>query len=139
MATSTVGFVTIKDKDKDFFAVTTAISKVIQDNFSITEPRMVLHPEIQYVEILFSIKDFDFKNLPIYKMPIIEKRKLSLHFDCNYDYSDISKSNKITWSVGSWGLSQEIIKTICKAMTGFGTVYYIPQDTDDDNYEIIGE
>lgn len=137
MSTSTVGFVTIEDKDKDFFKITSVISDTIKENYSIAEPQITVHPNMQYVEIQFAIKDFNFKNLPIYKMPTIEKRTLSLNFDCNNDHSDISARDKIIWSVNNWGMSQKIIHTICKAMVGFGNVYFIPQDTNEYNYEFV--
>lgn len=56
-----------------------------------------------------------------------EARILSVHFDCDCDYSEYG-DKKIIWSLTQWGMAEEIIWSICEAMKPYGKVFYRAND-----------
>jgi GH18 family chitinase len=64
----------------------------------------------------------------------IEKRMLSIHFGCDSDYSDTYKGDKVILSLGCWGSSDEIMKTLAKELAQFGDVYYDHNDCDAEDF-----
>ena len=60
---------------------------------------------------------------------------MTVHFDCDSDYSEYGDS-KIIWSVNYWGLAEEIILAICKEMKQFGQVFYEANDCDGEIVEV---
>lgn len=64
-----------------------------------------------------------------------EERMLSVHFDCDGDYREYG-SPVIIWSVNWWGMAEEVIFTVCKAMKQYGRVFYEANDYDGDVVEV---
>lgn len=62
------------------------------------------------------------------------ERMLWMHVDCNYDYSDTYEGDKIIFSIGCWGMYDEIMKVVAKAVAPFGDVYYDFNDCDDQDF-----
>jgi len=124
MGISTTGFVLTENKD--VFAVLTTIEdtlaelvrKYAKDQHIFRDSTSKL-PELEYVPrskcfyICFKVND--------------EFRMLSVHFGCDSDYSEYGDS-KIIWSVNYWGLAEEIVLNICKAMKQYGRVFYEAND-----------
>jgi len=48
------------------------------------------------------------------------------------DYSDVYKGDKIIFSLGCWGLSEEIMMVVAKAIENMGEIYYTKNDCKDD-------
>lgn len=128
MSTDTYGFVTIDDKD--FFRITTIIVDALTE-YTVVRADVTVSPHLEYAQIHFKVRDV-IDNIPVHQMEIIEHRTLHLHFNCDSDYSDIDGRDKIIWSLGHWGMAEEIIKLICKSMVGFGDVYFIADDSVED-------
>jgi GH18 family chitinase len=63
-----------------------------------------------------------------------EKRMLSIHFGCDSDYSDTYEGDKVILSLGCWGSSDEIMKTLAKELAQFGDVYYDHNDCDAEGF-----
>ena len=132
MGISTTGFVLTEKKD--VFAVLetveTALINLIRKyaNNQVTFredtrgfPRIEFNPNLRYVTIYFEING--------------EGRMLGIHFDCDCDYNEYGKE-KIIWSINWWGMAEEIILTVCKAMTRYGKVFYEANDYDGEVVEI---
>lgn len=60
-----------------------------------------------------------------------ESRNLFVTHTCSNDYSDIYKGDKIIFSLGKWGICEEIMMVIADSIKEFGDVYYIENDCDD--------
>jgi hypothetical protein len=132
MGISTTGFVLTENKD--VFAVlstieitlTELIRKYAKDQFIFRDSTSKL-PELEYVPrtksfyICFKVNN--------------ENRMLSVHFDCDSDYSEYGDS-KIIWSVNYWGMAEEIMLGICKAMKQYGKVFYKADDFDGSFIEV---
>lgn len=63
-----------------------------------------------------------------------ESRSLKMFVDCSCDYSDTYDGDKITFSLGCWGRSDEIMKVVAEAVAEFGDVYYDNNDCDDEDF-----
>lgn len=61
-------------------------------------------------------------------------RMLSMFIDFSCDYSDIYGGDKIIFSIGCWGMYDEIMKVVAKAVAPFGDVYYDFNDCDDKDF-----
>ena len=106
MSVSTTGFVLTEKKD--VFEVLSTIRDALTEDYSVF-PRIECEPKGRYFNFSFKLNN--------------ESRMLMVHFDCDCDYSEYLGS-KIIWSLNYWGLAEEIILSICKAMKRFGQVYY---------------
>jgi len=73
-----------------------------------------------------------FRSFHIYFKVNNESRILGVSFDSS-DYKEYGDS-KIIWSVNYWGMAEEIILTICKAMKQYGQVFY---EANDCNGEVV--
>lgn len=126
MSISTNGFVLTETKD--VFSILSIIEStliklikkysqnvpVFQDTTS-KFPKIECDPRLGFFNIYFKVKG--------------ESRILTVHFDCDSDYSEFGGS-KIIWGVNYWGLSEEIVLGICKEIKPFGQVYYEANDCD---------
>lgn len=112
MSVSTTGFVLTEKKD--VFEVLSTIKDALTKDYSVF-PRIEYEPNGRYFNFFFKINN--------------ESRMLMVHFDCDRDYSEYSGS-KIIWTLNYWGLAEEIVLSICKAMKRFGQVYYEANDCD---------
>lgn len=63
-----------------------------------------------------------------------EARSLFCTHSCSCDYSDTYDGEKIMFSIGHWGMCDEIMKVVAKACKEFGTVYYDHNDCDDKDF-----
>tara|TARA_Y100001956_G_scaffold4944_1_gene4465 strand:- start:22369 stop:22836 length:468 start_codon:yes stop_codon:yes gene_type:complete len=61
-------------------------------------------------------------------------RMLQVFPDCSCDYDDIYEGDKIIFSIGCWGMYDEIMKVVAKAVAPFGDVYYDFNDCDDKDF-----
>ena len=61
-------------------------------------------------------------------------RCLSILPDCSCDYSDTYRGDKIIFLLGCWGMYDEIMKVVAKAVAPFGDVYYDYNDCDDEGF-----
>ena len=75
-----------------------------------------------------------FKYRPVGLDTSFQNRQLSIHFGCDCDYSDTYKGDKVILSLGCWGSSDEIMKTLAKALAQFGDVYYDHNDCDAEGF-----
>lgn len=57
-----------------------------------------------------------------------ELRNLSATHVCSEDYSDIYQGGKIIFSLGSWGMSEEIMMVVAEAIKDFGDIYFVKED-----------
>jgi hypothetical protein len=132
MGISTNGFVLTENKD--VFAVLTTIEdtltelvrKYAKDQFIFRDatselPTIDLSPRMKYFTVSFKVNS--------------EYRMLSVHFGCDCDYSEYGGS-KIIWSVNWWGMAEEIILAVCKAMKQYGRVFYEANDYDGEIVEV---
>ena len=134
MSVSTSGFVLTENKDVFSVLVTientliemirkyaTEDTPIYRDNTS-QLPRIECIPQIEFCNIHFKVNN--------------EVRMLTVHFNCNGDYSEYPGS-KIIWSLNTWGLAEEIILSICKVMTQFGQVFYEANDYEGIVVEVV--
>ena len=63
-----------------------------------------------------------------------EDRRLKIFPDCSCDYSDTYEGDKIIFSLGCWGMYNEIMMVVAKAVAPFGDVYYDFNDCDDQDF-----
>lgn len=63
-----------------------------------------------------------------------ENRRVFVTHNCSTDYKDIFDGEKIIFSLGYWGLSDEIMKVIAEPLKEFGDVYYDFNDCDDQDF-----
>tara|TARA_B100001105_G_scaffold119372_1_gene95629 strand:- start:2351 stop:2818 length:468 start_codon:yes stop_codon:yes gene_type:complete len=61
-------------------------------------------------------------------------RMLQVFPDCSCDYSDTYEGDKIIFSVGCWGMYDEIMKVVAKSVAPFGDVYYDFNDCDEEDF-----
>tara|TARA_R110002020_G_scaffold29718_1_gene93772 strand:+ start:46 stop:504 length:459 start_codon:yes stop_codon:yes gene_type:complete len=61
-------------------------------------------------------------------------RMLGMFIDCSCDYDDTYEGDKIIFSIGCWGMYDEIMKVVAKAVASFGDVYYDFNDCDDQDF-----
>jgi len=133
MSVSTTGFVLTENKN--IFAVLTTIESTLIEiikEYSTTGdaiwkdttsklPEIECNPRGEFFTIRFKVKD--------------ESRMLMVHFGCDSDYGEYGDS-KIIWSVNYWGMAEEIILGICKAMKQYGRVFHQENDFDGSFIEV---
>jgi len=61
-------------------------------------------------------------------------RTLKVFPDCSCDYSDTYEGEKIIFSIGCWGMYEEVMQVVAKAVSSFGEVYYDHNDCDDEDF-----
>tara|TARA_R110000822_G_scaffold84617_1_gene198550 strand:- start:9 stop:488 length:480 start_codon:yes stop_codon:yes gene_type:complete len=61
-----------------------------------------------------------------------EVRQLFITHSCSCDYSDTYKGDKIIFSLGCWGMSEEIMMVVAKSIDDMGDLYYVKNDCSDD-------
>lgn len=81
-----------------------------------------------------SISSYDFGSFTITFTVKGESRILWYHTDCSCDTDDITKEHTLLFSIGYWGLSEEIMQIVIEALKPFGKVYYDFNDCDDKDY-----
>ena len=79
-----------------------------------------------------SIHTHDFGSFNISFTVYGETRSLFITHTCSCDYSDVYDGDKIIFSLGKWGMDEEIMKVVMKSIKEFGDVYYTPNDCSDD-------
>lgn len=84
-------------------------------------PRIECSPKMEFFTINFKVNN--------------EDRMMFVHFDCDYDYEEYG-SPVIIWSVNWWGMAEEIVLTVCKAMKQYGRVFYEANDCDGEVVEV---
>jgi len=131
MGISTNGFVLTENKD--VFAVlstiedtlTDLVNKYYKDTIWLDDtcklPIVECCSRGRYFAVKFKIKN--------------ENRILMVYFDCDCDYKEYGGS-KIIWSVNWWGMAEEIILAVCKAMKQYGKVFYEANDCDGEVVEV---
>lgn len=132
MGISTKGYVLTENKD--IFAVLSTIEDTLIElvkKYSTGEmifldktssfPRIECCPRMEYFVIYFRVNN--------------EDRMMFVHFGCDCDYEEY-ESPVISWSVNYWGMAEEIILGICKAMKQYGKVFYEANDCDSEVVEV---
>lgn len=132
MGISTNGF--ILTENKDVFAVLSTIEDTLIElvkKYSTGEmifldktssfPRIQCSPRMEYFVIYFKVNN--------------EDRRMFVHFGCDCDYKEY-ESPVISWNVNYWGMAEEIILTVCKAMKQCGQVFYEANDCDGEVVEV---
>lgn len=132
MGISTTGFVLTENKD--VFAVLSTIEDTLIElvkKYSTGEvifldktnkfPRIGCSPSMEYFTFDFKVNN--------------EDRMMFVHFGCDCDYKEYGGS-KIIWNVNYWGMAEEIILTVCKAMKQYGGVFYEANDCDGEVVEV---
>lgn len=132
MGISTTGFVLTENKD--VFAVLSTIENTLTE----------LVKKYSIEEVIFRDKTSKLPNIEcrplsrafyIYFKVSNESRMLGVYFDCDCDYKEYGGS-KIIWSVNWWGMAEEIILSICKAMKQYGQVFYEANDCEGEVVEV---
>ena len=83
-----------------------------------------------------NINTYDFGSFNINFRFNGESRSLFITHTCSNDYSDIYDGEKIIFSLGCWGRSEDIMMVIIEALFGLGTIYYTHNDCDNDFKQI---
>lgn len=79
-----------------------------------------------------NIRTYDFRSFNIEFTLCGEVRDLFVTPTCSTDYSDTAKGDKIIFSLGYWGMSEEIMMSFSKTLQEYGDVYYTPNDCDEE-------
>jgi len=77
---------------------------------------------------IYDVKTFDFRSFDIYLTVHGENRSLFITHTCSNDYSDTYVGEKIIFSLGSWGLSKEIMMVVANSINQFGDIYFTNND-----------
>ncbi|AUR86416.1 hypothetical protein NVP1084O_209 [Vibrio phage 1.084.O._10N.261.49.F5] len=84
------------------------------------------------------IKDIDTRDFESYRLHFgcgdENLRMLWMHTRCSCDYSDTYEGEKVIFSIGHWGMCDEIMKVVAEAVKPFGDVYYDHNDCDDEDF-----
>lgn len=83
---------------------------------------------------VYSCDTYDFRSFNMHFKVNAEQRSLFCTHTCSCDYSDTYEGDKIIFSIGCWGMSDEIMKVVGEACKPFGDVYYDFNDCDDENF-----
>lgn len=132
MGISTTGFVLTEKKDvfEVLRTIETTLTELVRKYAKdpiLFQDKTSIVPQIRSIPITRSFY-IDFKVND-------EQRMLSVHFDCDCDYREY-RGSKIIWSVNYWGMAEEIILGICKAMKQYGQVFYEANDCDGEVVEV---
>lgn len=86
------------------------------------------------------ISAYDMKMLAIhFGCGDVGHRTLGIFPDCDSDYHDTYTGDKIIFSLGCGGKSNEIMQQVALAVAEFGDVYYDRNDCDDEDFVLIGK
>lgn len=77
---------------------------------------------------IYNVSTTDFRSFNIYFTVHGEKRALFITHECSCDYSDTYEGEKIIFSLGASGMSEEIMMVVAEIVKEFGDVYYTPND-----------
>lgn len=83
---------------------------------------------------IYSCNTYDFRSFNMNFKVNGEQRRLFCTHTCSCDYSETYKGDKIIFSIGYWGMSDEIMKIVGEACKPFGDVYYDFNDSDDKDF-----
>jgi hypothetical protein len=96
----------------------------------------------KYSEVNKGLKDFtngisgcntsDFRNFNVNFKVLDEQRNLFITHTCSNDYCTTYDGEKIIFSLGCWGLSEEIMMVCSEAIKGLGDIYYTKNDYQED-------
>lgn len=75
-----------------------------------------------------SCNTYDFESFSIYFTVENEDRRLFVTHSCSSDYSEFYEGDKIIFSLGTWGMSTEIMKVVAETVKEFGDVYFCEND-----------
>jgi hypothetical protein len=75
---------------------------------------------------------YDFRSFNINFTIHGESRQLFITHTCSSDYSDTYKGDKIIFSLGNWGMSEDIMMVVADAIKDKGDLYYVKNDCSDD-------
>lgn len=81
---------------------------------------------------IYTIDTHDFDSFNIRFKINGENRSLFVTHSCSSDYSETYVGDKMIFSLGAWGMSDEIMLTISEVIKNFGDVYYTPNDCYED-------
>lgn len=65
------------------------------------------------------------------------RRRLNVFPRDFHDYDHVTKDNKLVFSIGAWGKSNEIMRVVANACESFGDVYYDHNDCDEEDFKLI--
>ena len=118
-----------KTASKDVFSVCSkvesSLNKMILKNKATTGVLPDLNNTLVRTEMIPSVE------MVVFRFTVKgESRKLHLHFSCDSDEPKV-KGKKLIWSVGMWGSSELIIRTVGEALQDLGKIYIDLNDCDD--------
>lgn len=87
--------------------------------------RVQVTDDFQYYQIMFTVAG--------------ENRMLGMFTDCDCDVKYLTEDPVFLFSIGHWGLSEEIMTIVCHALSEFGDVYWDKNDCDDIDYELVSK
>lgn len=64
-----------------------------------------------------------------------DQRNLNVFFCCDSDHDEICRGPKISFMIGCWGKSDEIIKGILERLKHLGRAFYVYNDCDDEGWQ----
>lgn len=64
-----------------------------------------------------------------------DKRHLNVFFSCDSDHDEILSGPKISFTLGCWGKSDELMKGILERMKHLGRAFYIYNDCADEDWQ----
>lgn len=85
--------------------------------------------------VTVSVSD-DFEYYQIHFRLSGESRMLSMFTNCDCDVRHLTEKDVFIFSIGHWGLHEEIMSVLCNTLADFGEVYYDENDCDDINYQV---
>ena len=91
----------------------------------------------EYSNGIISCNTSDFRSFNINFIIKGENRSLFITHSCSCDYSEIYKGDKIIFSLGMWGMSEEIMMVVAKSVKEFGDCYYTKNDCSYDFKKIV--
>ena len=83
---------------------------------------------LNYSNGITSVDTYDFRSFNVNFSVNGETRSLFVTHSCSNDYSDTYKGDKIIFSLGSYGMSKEIINVVMDSLSCFGDIYYTYND-----------
>ena len=90
-----------------------------------------------YSNGISSVDTYDFRSFYINLIIASENRSLFVTHSCSSDYSDVYKGDKIIFSLGCWGLSEEIMMVVAEAIKEYGKVFYCQNDCNGEYKELF--
>lgn len=139
MGISTVGFVALPEGyNPDVFEVkdriVEALGRMQIDGMKVWVADPVMSHRSLYIRFMVSPVGLNY--LQAKKDACTIHRRLSVHFDCHSDHSDVYEGRKLMFSLDTTNIAHQAIRAILGKFTDVGVCYFIPNDCED-VYEVL--